>query len=71
MIRHPLRTCLLTMINTLQGNDTASERSDLTSVTSSVLQGAIGEGRRTYAVYGKEGEWIIYVMIPCLSCFTI
>ncbi|KAI9151561.1 putative methyltransferase tdiE [Paramyrothecium foliicola] len=36
------------------GNDTASEHSDFTSITSSILQGTIGEGRRTYAVYGKE-----------------
>ncbi|EKJ68900.1 hypothetical protein FPSE_10926 [Fusarium pseudograminearum CS3096] len=33
--------------------DTDSERSSLTSLTSSVLQGKV-EGGRTYAVYGKE-----------------
>ncbi|KFA67629.1 hypothetical protein S40285_04952 [Stachybotrys chlorohalonatus IBT 40285] len=37
-----------------EGIETASAHSSLTSITSSVLQGTIGEGRRTYAVFGKE-----------------
>lgn len=34
--------------------DAESDRSSLTSLTSSVLKGRM-EGGRTYAVYGKEG----------------
>ena len=30
--------------------------SSYTSITSSILRGEIGEGGRTYAVYGKEGK---------------
>ncbi|KAG9495859.1 hypothetical protein J7337_012421 [Fusarium musae] len=35
--------------------DNESERSSLTSLTSSILHGKV-EGGRTYAVYGKEGK---------------
>ncbi|KAK5995316.1 Methyltransferase pytC [Cladobotryum mycophilum] len=37
-----------------EGNDIGSYRSSLTSVTSSVLHGVMGEGQRRYAVYGQE-----------------
>ncbi|SPO07374.1 related to methyltransferase [Cephalotrichum gorgonifer] len=36
-----------------EGADTGS-RSSLTSISESVIKGVVGEGRRTYAVYGKE-----------------
>lgn len=38
-----------------QGNDVGSFQSSLTSVTSSILHGVVGEGQRVYAAYGKEG----------------
>ncbi|KAK1251708.1 hypothetical protein MKX07_007187 [Trichoderma sp. CBMAI-0711] len=37
-----------------QGNDVGSFQSSLTSVTSSILHGVVGEGQRVYAAYGKE-----------------
>ncbi|PNY26388.1 Uncharacterized protein TCAP_03682 [Tolypocladium capitatum] len=37
-----------------EGTDSQSTHTSLTSITSSVLHGVIGEGQRTYATYGKE-----------------
>lgn len=44
-----------TASNLTQGNDIGSFQSSLTSVTSSILHGVVGEGQRVYAAYGKEG----------------
>ncbi|PHH81921.1 hypothetical protein CDD82_7523 [Ophiocordyceps australis] len=37
-----------------EGNDAGSIQSSMTSITSSVLYGVVAEGKRTYAIYGKE-----------------
>ncbi|KJZ78555.1 hypothetical protein HIM_01946 [Hirsutella minnesotensis 3608] len=37
-----------------EGNVSQSNHSSLTSITSSIMYGVVAEGKRTYAVYGKE-----------------
>lgn len=41
--------------NFTQASEVTSIASSLTSIHSEILRGETGEGRRTYAVYGKKG----------------